>query len=192
MTPGTTDRPQMSIEEFEQLARTAPETVTLEFINGNLAVKPVPDGDHDEIIMWLAEKCMQRRPDLWLYRERGLKTESYREGRARPDGTLAPRKHFAGHGEWSQTEGVLMAVEVTSNDADTDQRDRVDKRDGYAAAGIPVYLLIDRDDCTVTVHSEPEDGKYRSLTTRPYGAVIDIPDPVGITLETAELKDYAS
>ncbi|WP_055546745.1 Uma2 family endonuclease [Streptomyces sp. NBRC 110028] len=192
MTPGTTDRPQMSIEDFEQLARTAPETVTLEFISGKLEVKPVPDGDHDDIIMWLVEKCMQQRPDLWLYRERGLKTESYRKGRARPDGTLAPRKHFGGHGEWSDTEGILMAVEVTSNDADTDQRDRLDKRDGYAAAGIPVYLLIDRDDCTVTVHCEPEDGKYRSLTTRPYGAVIKIPDPVGITLETEELKDYAS
>ncbi|MFF7648255.1 Uma2 family endonuclease [Streptomyces sp. NPDC007983] len=192
MTPGTTDRPQMSIEEFEQLARTAPETVTLEFISGKLEVKPAPDGDHDDIIMWLVEKCMQQRPDLWLYRERGLKTESYRKGRARPDGTLAPRKHFAGHGEWSDPKGVLMAVEVTSNDADTDQRDRLDKRDGYAAAGIPVYLLIDRDDCTVTVHCEPEDGKYRSLTTRPYGAVIKIPDPIGITLETEELEDYAS
>src|SRR4051812_43644938 len=95
MTPGTTDRPQMSIEEFEQLARSAPETVTLEFISGKLEVKPVPDGDHDEIIMWVQEQCMQHRPDLRLCRERGLKAESYRKGRARPDGALAPRKHFA-------------------------------------------------------------------------------------------------
>ncbi|WP_413808912.1 Uma2 family endonuclease [Streptomyces sp. OE57] len=192
MTPSTADRPEMGIEEFEELARTAPETVRLEFIDGKLEVKPVPDGDHDEIIMWVQEQCMQHRPDLRLYRERGLKTEGYRQGRARPDGTLAPRRHFAGHGEWSDPKGVVMTVEVTSRDGDTNRRDRLDKRDGYASAGIPVYLLIDRDDCTVNVFSEPEDGKYRSLTSRPYGAVIEIPDPVGITLDTGELKDYAS
>jgi Uma2 family endonuclease len=53
-----------------------------------------------------------------------------------------------------------MVVEVTSHDADTDQRDRLEKREGYAAAEIPVYLLIDREDCSLTVHAEPQDGKY--------------------------------
>jgi Uma2 family endonuclease len=191
MTPGTTDRPQMLVEEFEELARAASETVRLEFINGKLEVKPVPDGDHNEIVMWLQEQCMQHRPDLRLYGERGLKAESYRKGRVRPDGSLAPRGHFKGHGEWSDPDGVLMTVEVTSFDLDTDRRDRVEKRDGYAAAGIPVYLLIDRDDDSITVYSEPENGKYRSRTSRPFGTVIKIPDPVGITLETEELKDYA-
>ncbi|MGP4003697.1 Uma2 family endonuclease [Streptomyces sp. 8N706] len=191
MTPRTAGRPQMPVEEFEQLARTAPETVRLEFISGKLEVKPVPDGDHDEIVMWLLEQCMQQRHELRLYPERGLKVESYRNGRVRPDGTLAPRGHFGGHGEWADPDGVLMTVEVTSNDPDTDRRDRCEKRDGYAEAGIPVYLLVDRDECTVTIHSEPEDGKYRSLTSRPYGAVVEIPAPVGITLETEKLKDYA-
>lgn len=60
MTPGTDERPQMSVEEFEELARVAPETVTLELINGKLEVKPVPDGDHGEIIMWLLRQCMMR------------------------------------------------------------------------------------------------------------------------------------
>ncbi|MEU1801088.1 Uma2 family endonuclease [Streptomyces sp. NPDC019937] len=192
MTPGTTDQPQMSIEEFEQLARTAPETVTLEFINGKLEVKPVPDGDHDEIIMWVQDQCMQHRPDLRLYRERGLKAESYRKGRARPDGALAPRKHFAGHGEWSDAEGVLMAVEVTSHDRDATRRDHVDKPNGYAAAGIPVYLLVDRDECTLVVYSEPQRGMYRNRRVSAYGEAVELPDPVGITLDTEELKDYAS
>jgi hypothetical protein len=73
MTPSTADQPQMSVEDFEQVARAAPETVTLEFIRGKPAVKPVPDGDHDEIIMWLQTVCMQLRPDLGLYGEHGLK-----------------------------------------------------------------------------------------------------------------------
>lgn len=190
MTP-TTGHPQMLVEEFEQLARTAPETVRLEFINGKLEVKPVPDGDHDEIIMWVADQCMRHRPDCRLYRERGLKIDAYRRGRARPDGALAPRKHFSGHREWSDPDGVLMVVEVTSPDSDGDRRDRVEKRDGYAAAAIPFYLLIDREEGTVTLHSDPAGGRYRKRVTQPFGAVIEIPEPAKITLDTEEFKEFS-
>ncbi|MCM2577628.1 Uma2 family endonuclease [Streptomyces meridianus] len=190
MTRSTADRPQMPVEDFEQLARTAPETVTLEFIDGKLEVKPVPDGDHGAIVMWLLKQCIQQRPELALYPEQGLRVEAYRKGRARPDGALAREDHFVGQGEWADPDGVLMTVEVTSHDPDTDNRDRVAKRDGYAAARIPVYLLIDRDTCSVTVHSEPENGRYRRSTTQPYGSVVEIPEPVGMSLRTEKLKDY--
>lgn len=52
-----------------------------------------------------------------------------------------------------------MVAEVTSHDSDTDSRDRNEKREAYAAAGSPVHLLIDRDRHTLTVYSEPEDGR---------------------------------
>ncbi|MEV7426007.1 Uma2 family endonuclease [Streptomyces sp. NPDC091212] len=192
MTPRTADRPQpqMSIEEFEELERRAPEMVRLEFLNGKVQVKAVPDGNHGQIIMWLLKQCMRWRPELSLFPEQGLKIDSYRKGRARPDGVLAPEEHFVGAGEWAEPKGVLMAVEVMSKDPDTNQRDHVEKPQGYAASGIPVYLLVDRETCSVTVHAEPEDGVYRAVTTRPFGAVVELPDPVGITLETEKLKDY--
>lgn len=97
---------------------------------------------------------------------------------------------LAGQGEWADPDGVLMTVEVTSHDSDTDRRDRKEKRDGYAAVGIPVYLLVDRDECMVTVYSEPMNGKYLSRKSHPYGETVTLPDPVGITLATEELKDY--
>jgi Uma2 family endonuclease len=191
MTRISAENPQMSVEDFEELERHAPETVRLEFINGKLEVKPVPDGDHGEIFMWLLRQCMQHRPDLALYPERGLIVEQYRKGRARPDGTLAPAGHFAGHGEWSQPQGIFMVMEVTSYDSDTDRRDRVEKRDGYARADIPVYLLIDRDTDRLVVHSEPEDGAYQLVRSYAYGSTVQLPSPVDITLETEKLKDYA-
>ncbi|WP_372408591.1 Uma2 family endonuclease [Streptomyces luteireticuli] len=191
MTPTPAERSLISVEEFEELARTAPETVRLEFINERIEVKPVPDGDHREIIMWLQDACREQRPDVRLYAEAGLKIEGYRKGRAITDAALAPRKHFAGHGEWSDPEGVLMVVEVTSDDTDTNRRDRMEKPSGYAAAGIPVYLLIDRDRAMVTVYSEPKDGEYLSILSRPYGESVQLPDPVGFTLDTEELKDFA-
>ncbi|MFK4020910.1 Uma2 family endonuclease [Streptomyces albogriseolus] len=189
MTPTTEHRPQMSVEEFEELERRAPETVRLEFINGKVQVKAVTDGNHDQIVAWLQRLCMQHRPELWLYGDRGMKVEAYRRGRARPDGVLAPFGFAKGHGDWSEAEGVLMVVEVTSHDSDTDRRDRVEKPGGYAAAGIPVYLLIDRDDCSVVVFNQPEGGRYRHQEKLPFGASVKLPDPVNITLDTEPLKD---
>ncbi|MGW2558382.1 Uma2 family endonuclease [Streptomyces sp. NPDC001514] len=225
MTPSTDDRPDMSVEEFEELvrrapetvrnkleflggrlcvrhgpidvedfeelARRAPETVSLELIDGKLKVKPVPDGDHGEMILWLLRQCIQQRPELNLYPEQGLLVPTYRAGRAKPDGALAPVDYFAGHGEWADPAGVLMAVEVLSYDSDTDRRDRREKRTGYAAAEIPVYLLIDRDDHTLTVFSQPENGTYQQHPTYKYGDTVTLPTPVDIILNTEKLKDYA-
>lgn len=224
MTPGTDERPQMSVEEFEELARrapetvrleflrgrvsvkhgpidvedfeelarVAPETVTLELINGKLEVKPVPDGDHTSIVMWVLRQCMSQRPELALHPEQGLRIDTYRQGCIRPDGSLAPVDYFAGQGEWASPEGVLMTVEVTSRDRDTDRRDRQEKPRAYAYAGIPVYLLIDRDNHTVVVHSSPENGVYQNRRPYHYGSTVRIPTPVAITLETEKLKDYAN
>ncbi|MFB6849448.1 Uma2 family endonuclease [Streptomyces sp. NPDC056373] len=181
----------LSVEDFEELERRAPETVRLEYINGKLEVKAMPDGNHREIFMWLLRQCLLQRPGLNLVPESGVKAEAYRKGRARTDGTLAAVDRFKGDGEWSDPDGSLMAVEITSHDRDTDQRDRIDKPLGYAAADIPVYLLIDRDNNTLTVHSEPKDGRYQQISRHPWGATVELPAPVNITLDTEKLKDYA-
>jgi hypothetical protein len=149
----------------------------------------VPDGDHGAIIMWLLRRCMQARPELDLHVEQGLRVDPYRSGHARPDGVLAPIAHFAGQGEWADPSGALMVAEVTSYDRDTDRRDRVEKPVAYAEAGIPVYVLIDRDTCETVVHSEPEDGKYRAVRSHPFGSTFEIAN-LGITLETEILKQY--
>ncbi len=61
-----------------------------------------------------------------------------------------------------------------------------------AEATIPVYLLIDRDHSTVTVFSDPKDGQYQQTLSRPWGAPVELPAPVGFTLDTEKLKDYAA
>lgn len=180
-------------EGFEELAHRASQlsdAVRLEFIDGKIGEKALPDGDHDEVIAWLASMCIQANASWWLYTERGLRVETYRKGNARPDGSLAPRGTFAGQGEWANVDGVLMTVEVTSRDHDTDRRDRAEKPKAYAEAGIPVYLLIDRDACEVKVHSQPDGGRYEMLLTVPFGKVVTLPDPVGIDLDTEPLKGW--
>ncbi|AXG79293.1 Uma2 family endonuclease [Streptomyces paludis] len=185
----------MSVEEFERLAKLVEkesDAVRLEFINGRIGLKYMTDGDHSEIIRWLQKRCMQARPDLWLYAggEIGLLVEAYRKGRAKPDAVLAPEKAFVGQGDWADPALSLMTVEVTSYDSDTDRRDRKEKPAAYAAAGIPVYLLIDRDHCTVSVFTEPSADGYGYCQVADFGKRVMLPDPVGIELDTEELKEY--
>ncbi|MEV6997586.1 Uma2 family endonuclease [Streptomyces sp. NPDC093982] len=186
---------QLSVDMFERIAEFAAredETVSFEFIGGRIGVRKVTNGSHGEIAMWLVFKCKQARPDLTLYTtNQGLKVEAYRRGRARPDALLAPVGYFNGQGDWARPDGVLMAVEITSYDSDTHNRDRVEKPRAYAEAGIPVYLLIDRDNLSVLVHTTPdlEDG-YREIHTVRLGGRVTLPAPVGIELDTEELKQY--
>ncbi|NEA67588.1 Uma2 family endonuclease [Streptomyces sp. SID12488] len=192
MTAMAERTPEMLVNEFETIASGAPETVTLEFIGGRIGVKRTPDGDRSTIIAWLARRCMRSRPDLDLYQGTGLQVETYREGRARPDAVLAPEAHFAGHGDWADPDGALLVVEVTSYDSDTDRRDRHEKPAAYGQSGIPLYLLIDRDSCTITVHSSPDRkvGGYRDIRTAKFGEKVLLPDPIGIELDTEILKNY--
>ncbi len=183
----------MTIEEFEELAQAADriaEGVRLEYIDGKLGAKAVPDGDHNRIIQWLIRIFVNLRPDLFLSPEQGLQVDRYRKGRARPDGVLADADAFVGQGEWADPGSVLLVVEVTSADQDTERRDRQEKPRAYADTGIPAYLLIDRDSCTVTVYSEPREGTYERTVAVPFGATVQLPDPVGVTLDTEPLKDW--
>lgn len=97
---------------------------------------------------------------------------------------------FVGQAEWASPDDVLMVVEVTSYDEDTDRRDRVEKPRAYAETGIPVYLLIDRDSCEVKVHSGPDGVRYEQAVTVPYGKTVALPDPVGIELDTEPLTSW--
>ncbi|WP_262703717.1 MULTISPECIES: Uma2 family endonuclease [Streptomyces] len=186
------DRAQMLPEAFEACARLAArvaEGTRWEFLNGKIGVTPRPDGDHGRIIQWLARICIQTHPDLWLH-DQGLKVETYRNGHARPDGTLAHSDAFVGQGEWADADPVLMVVEVTSYDSDTDRRDRVEKPRAYAETGIPVYLLVDREAGELTVFSEPDGVRYESTKTVPFGKPLTLPAPVGVTLDTEPLQDW--
>lgn len=187
--------PQMSVDVFERIAEFAAhedETVRFEFIDGRIGVKKVTNGNHGEITMWLVFQCKQARSELTLYTTQGLKVEAYRKGRARPDAVLAPVGHFKDQGDWADPDGVLMAVEITSYDSDTHQRDRVEKPRAYAEAGIPVYLLIDRDNRTVLVHCDPDPAfGYHTIHTTKLGEKASIPAPVDIDLDTGELTAFA-
>ncbi|MDO0935107.1 Uma2 family endonuclease [Streptomyces sp. DG2A-72] len=175
----------MFLTEFEELARVAPEMVQLEFIDGRLEVRPTPDGGHLKALERITDACRHLRPELDFHQSRGIKVGEHASGRAWLDGALAPARYFANDAdgaEWADPDGVLMAVTVVMS---TDRRDPVALREAYAAARIPVYLVVDRADRSAAVFFEPMDGRYRSATMCAFGSMLRLPEPVGVNLRTA-------
>ncbi|MEU1954610.1 Uma2 family endonuclease [Nocardia rhamnosiphila] len=60
----------------------------------------------------------------------------------------------------------------------------------YAATGIPIYLLIDREFGEITVFSQPSGARYQRRVTVSIGDSVDLPDPVGLALDTEPLKAW--
>ncbi|GAA1080356.1 Uma2 family endonuclease [Nocardiopsis metallicus] len=134
----------MSSELFERLAAQAfaADRVRMEMFGGRVWVRRPVGGARTGMLSWLVRGFLARRTELALITSGpGFKVGARREGRARPDGVLAPAGYFDDAGVWADPEGVLAVAEVTSWDADTHARDRVEKVAAYAETGIDLYLL---------------------------------------------------
>ena len=79
-------------------------------------------------------------------------------------------------------DGIELVLEVTSSRPDLD---RSAKRRAYAGAGIPLYLLADRQERRVTLFSHPVHDDYSRTSAAVFGDTLDLPKPFDFTLETA-------
>lgn len=90
------------------------------------------------------------------------------------------------HDNYFALSTLQLALEVTS--PSTRGRDFGPKLKTYAACGVDVYVIVDRRDRTVIVHSQPDVDKrdYIVVTSVPFGAKLVLPAPFG-SLDTAVL-----
>ena len=77
-------------------------------------------------------------------------------------------------------DGVALVVEITSSNPTVD---RDAKRRGYAAAKVPLYLLVDREEKQTVLFSAPARGDYRTVSSRPITEQVDLPAPFGFAVE---------
>ncbi|MBT2675702.1 Uma2 family endonuclease [Streptomyces sp. ISL-14] len=185
---GVPDYSDSSVEAaFERISAAAPVGWRVELIEGEICVTPPANGEHEEILAEVNRQVIRQSPDdsLLNYFGIGLNVPGSSDtGHVEPDLVIAPKGTFDDQEQWHDPSGVLLVAEVTSKS--TADRDRNKKIHGYARAGIPVYLLIDREEAEVTVYCEPSGDDYAQAPKYKLGRTVSLPAPLGFELDTAE------
>jgi Uma2 family endonuclease len=172
------------------LSFDAPEGYRAELIDGEIVVTPPPNGNHEHCTSRIIAQVYSSSAALMdVAGHKGL-TVPAAAGKSHviPDLTFALRELnlFRGAPPWMPPGGVAMVAEVTSSSPD---HDRLGKRRGYAAAKIPLYLLVDRQQGQATLFSDPVGNDYATQSQVPFGGSIKLPPPFSFTLET---DDFAA
>lgn len=171
--PGASDL----LRVFDEL--DVPKGYRAELIEGEIVVSPPPFGNHEHDLALFAKQVHRRSAtEMHVAGTKGVVTP---RGLFIPDGVVVHEGLLRGMEPWEPMDKVAMVVEATSSRPDTD---REVKRRGYAEAGVPLYLLVDRDRREVVLFSQPGDGDYRADVRVPFGRPIDLPEPFSFTLET--------
>ncbi|UZJ29880.1 Uma2 family endonuclease [Streptomyces endophytica] len=192
MSALTVDHAAGNGPEWDDLVRIweqadAREGWKVEIIEGIVTVSPPPDNNHN----FIAEKVQRRLysvlPEDWgIYQTLGTGIP-LRKGLYIPDLAVVPVDVVLEEtGEYVSASTAKLIVEVTSKS--NASNDRIAKAAGYARAGVPLYLLVDRfapAGPTITLFGEPTGDVYRVLHTVKFGDELALPAPFGLTLDTA-------
>ncbi|KUL65512.1 hypothetical protein ADL28_06370 [Streptomyces violaceusniger] len=177
-----------SVEEaFVALSAAAPEGWRVELIEGEIHVVPPANGEHEEIVSEVADQVTSRRTNKELRTRTGLGLlvpEASATGKVVPDIVIAPKGSFDDSLEYHDPGAVMLVGEVTSHS--TADNDRGPKLRGYAAAGIPFYLLIDRERKQAVLHSLPAGKRYTRKVEVDISQPLSLPEPLGFDLDTSE------
>lgn len=83
-------------------------------------------------------------------------------------------------------EDARLVAEIVASSSARD--DRVVKVRGYAASGVPIYLLVDPLDNTVTLFTSPAGESYRQAHRLSFGAMLSLPEPFAGEIDTSEFS----
>ncbi|MFE1894059.1 Uma2 family endonuclease [Streptomyces microflavus] len=177
-------------QEWDGLVRIreetdAPEGCKVEIIEEIVTVSPPPSKDHSTTASLLQRPLYGVIPQDWgIYQRLGVALPG-RGGIYIFDFVVLPRVAASGPGFHVPAAEARLVVEITSRA--NANHDRVSKVNGYAKAGVELFLLLDpwhSGRPTATLHGEPEGGTYRVLETVEYGGKISLPEPFALDLDT--------
>ncbi|GLZ81742.1 hypothetical protein Afil01_65490 [Actinorhabdospora filicis] len=170
------------LKTFFDISDMTPPGYQAELITERIVVNPPPSAAHESNYDEIDEQIRQHHPRVYrLSGNTGLITPL---GRFIPDLTVSPKGTLRGPETWSPPTEVELVAEITSPSGRNE--DLGIKRRGYAQAGIPIYLLIDRKERTVILYDLPKDHDYTQKRTVKFGDPLPLPEPFAFTLETAD------
>ncbi|MFD8545118.1 Uma2 family endonuclease [Streptomyces sp. NPDC059649] len=191
MSALTVDHPSGNGPEWDDLVRIweqadAREGWKVEIIEGIVTVSPPPDNNHNFIAAKVQRRLYSVLPEDWdIYQTLGTGIP-LRKGLYIPDVAVVPDDVVLDKtGEYVPASTAKLIVEVTSKS--NASNDRIAKAAGYARAGVPLYLLVDRwapAGPAVTLYGEPVGDVFRVLQTVKFGDELQLPAPFELTLDT--------
>ena len=159
----------LTYDDLKQERETRDER--LELIGGELIVTPSPSLMHQIVIHRLAvflDKVIVE-PGRGLVIEAPFDVYLDEENVLQPDVmvVLPDRLHFLTSAMMESAPNLAIEVISPSSSA----KDRVSKRNLYARFGVPEYWLVDPEARSVTICSDPHDGRYRTETVASEAAI---------------------
>jgi Uma2 family endonuclease len=162
----------------------------VEIINGKVVVSPLPTTHHEKIVGRLIRLMLPAiNEDEWDFSTNlGLFLGTQRD-RYRPDFMVYPIDAPIWGNDHVYGDATLLVAEVVSKSSVDD--DHRFKPRNCAAAGVPLYLVIDRFAGTLRLLSKPDaqTEKYEQQVEVPFGKTLELPEPWNLALDTAKLAD---
>jgi Uma2 family endonuclease len=186
------------VDEIPELT-AAKATLKFEATPQGLLMQAAPDADHGRLLLrlrsrlnrGLGNRSSDQAEDGYIEVLENIGVQLGASERV-PDLVVVdwPRHVDVREGKVLTPAGILMVAEVTSarRDQDLNAADPTAKPRQYAAAGIPLYLVVDRKDAQVVLFAKPEYGEYPEPVVHPVGESVWLPKPFGFRLDTEFMK----
>ncbi|MET8698812.1 Uma2 family endonuclease [Kitasatospora sp. NPDC004723] len=167
---------------------TPPSGWKVEVSGDQIIMTASPSVIHQRNLMIVREQFDAHRPAELMPSE-NTDLASPHTGKLRnPDLTYIPLDTVELGGSQVPAELAAIAVEIVS--PSNPENDLVGKVRDYPQMAIPLYLVIDPREGTLTLHSEPGGGTYHRRWTGAFGDGVPVPEPFAFELATAELLRY--
>ncbi|GHH90784.1 Uma2 family endonuclease [Streptomyces capillispiralis] len=169
---------------FEWLEKMpVPEGYKTEIVGGHIFMTPQRD-THFQIIFDLLEQLRAEYPRKRLASDVRIDFPGRLNGFACDVAAFADGSVKDSRGHWRHQD-IEFIAEVISRD--TAANDYGPKKDTYASAGVPVYLIVDPYTGEWHLHTLPKDGTYHAGLSFGFGEEIDLTrTAVGLVLKTDE------
>ncbi|MFH8373444.1 Uma2 family endonuclease [Streptomyces cyaneofuscatus] len=162
---------ELTLDEMFEWLEPTPEGFKVEIVEGTVHMSPQRD-THWRIILAIIKQLLPRFAEDRLLSDVRI---DFGEGNGfAPDLIkLFDKATKNSHGRWLP-EHVEFVAEVISKG--TAASDYGPKKDAYAAAGVPVFLIVDPYVGRCLLHSEPKDGGYHKKLVVDFGLDVDLTD----------------
>ena len=180
-------------EQLYKIIEALPETLRAEIVDGEIIVNAATPLNQHAFVVSRLRKVIGEVDGLIALEVTTVELTATQEAYV-PDlayyllGDLDPQQWL------NPAHALVLAVEVVSglDGSNAARRDRKDKARGYAASGVPLYLLVDRPRRLVVLHSTPKYSeqakadRYSHITQIGFGDQLELPEPFSRTIDTSQ------